>query len=207
MPEPIEYGEDAEGEQLGFEIGLDQIILGSFKEGKLLTNIDFEQDEVDTIHYRIKHLRALMDDVYKLYSAGYKGKKKPTKEQFFKVFQKHSKKKEDDIHDFLEQLDREEQVFRVDTKEVDEEGNITIKLRKVSQADKLKIVKSITEKLLKKLTKKQYQSLVEEMIRRENDTEKLKRIDKKLDDEDIEVEGKKGCFKLVVGGEDLHLVP
>jgi len=184
-----------------FEIGLEDVILSQFEEGKIVRGWDIEEEEERTVHYRIKNLRAMMNEIYQVYS-----KKNSTKRDFVKVIKDHQKKHEDDVQNFLDQLENDDKLFEVAERQEDKDGNITIKLKKVDQTDRIALIRSITEKLMKKMKPEQLRSLLEEGVRKNNSTDKLKNIDKKLDDEDVKVEGKKGCFKFAVGDEDIFVM-
>lgn len=184
-----------------FEIGLEDVILSQFEEGKIVKGWDIAEEEEKTVHYRIKNLRATMTDIYKVYSNA-----KATKRDFVNVIEKHMKNHEDDVQDFLDQLENDDKLFEVAERTEDKSGNITIKLKKVDQTDRIALIRSITEKLMKKIKPDQLRSLLEEGVRRNNSTKKLKKIDKQLEKDDVKIEGKKGCFKFVVGDEDVFVM-
>jgi len=69
-----------------------------------------------------------------------------------------------------------------------------------------KIIKSIAKKLAEKMTKEQLQIMLQEGIKKANNLETLKEIDKELDTKKPEIKGNKGCYKLEVNGKDIVLL-
>ena len=183
------------------EIRLDDILMEQFEKGRILRANDVDKEKEDTVHYAVKGARELVTEIYKLYSR----KKKPSKKDFVKLWDKQREKRDKEIHNFLEQLDRPAQLLRVENKK-ETKDKVVITLKKLDDSDRLKIVQSIAKKLSEKLDKKTVQSLIEEGIRREDNIDKLKQVDKDLDKEDIDVKGDKGCFMITVGENTLDII-
>ncbi len=140
-----------------FEISLDDMIMSQFEKGNLLTPWDINKDKEDVIHYKIRDARKLVQEVYKLYSS----KKKPTKKDFSKLWDKAMGDSSKDINHFLDQLDRPQPLLRViSKKETDKE--LVIRFKKLDDSERLKIVSSIAKMLSTKLSKKDVTSLLEE---------------------------------------------
>jgi len=184
-----------------FEIGLDDIIMDQFEKGKLLKVWKPEKEREDTVHYAVKHAREVVAEIYKLYSR----KKKPTRKDFVKVWDKNRDERDKEINNFLDQLDRPAELLRVESKK-ETKDKVVITLKKVDDKERLKIVQSIAKKLAKKLDKKTIQSLLEEGVRKEKNIDRLKKIDNNLEEKEIEVKGHKGCFTLTIGEEELMII-
>jgi len=196
MPEEIEEYEE-------IELGLEDFILKGFKKGKVLRNIDIENEAVEAVHYEIKHLRELAKKIDKLYA-----NPKSSKRDFLNVIRKQREKRDDEIADFIDNIDREQDLFKVIEKK-QKNGEITIKLKKVDDKDRIKLIKSIAKKINSKLTEKQREEMIQEQLKRDiniNETDRLKKIDKELDKKDPKLESHRGCYKLVVGDEDVLMV-
>jgi len=184
-----------------FEIGLDDIIMDQFEKGKLLKVWRPEKDREDTVHYAMKHAKEVVAEIYKLYSR----KKKPTRKDFVKVWDKNRDERDKEISNFLDQLDKPAELLRVKSKK-ETKDEIVITLKKVDDKERLKIVQNIAIKLANKLDKKTIQSLLEEGIRKESNIDKLKKVEEDLDKKEIKVKGHKGCFTITVGEEELMIV-
>jgi DNA-binding IscR family transcriptional regulator len=173
----------------------------SLKEGNIIRARGIESEEIDTRPLRVNHMRIMINELSKMYY----DKKPPTKEQFNKMFEKHQKYMEDEISNVLDDLENSENFFRVEKKE-DNNGDIIIKLKKIDAEERIKLIKNIAKKLVEKMTKEQMQTMLEEGIKKNNDLESLKKIDKKLESETPKIRGNKGCYKLSVDGEDIILL-
>jgi hypothetical protein len=186
---------------LDFMANLDEIVLSNIKKGQLLSSMNLDKGQEATIHYDIKFMKDLMRDVYEMYSSGEADKKK-----FVALFDKHHKKFANDKGNIMERLaDTQDDLFQVEEKSVDKNGNITIKLKKLDPTERLKLLNKVTKTLLSKMTKKQLQEMLSEGIRKNNTTEEIKKMSEKLDaKKEAKVEGIKGCYKLVV--DDLELM-
>lgn len=186
-----------------FELDLECIVLDKWKKGEIIQNVPEWDDESERIvHYRVKHLRDAVKEIYQVY-----GNKKATKKDFLKVLEKHRKRMDDNIHDFMMKIENipEDELLKVVDKK--KRGNkITVVFEKVKQEDKKKYVKSIARKIVKKLNKEDQIKLFEQMINKMNDLEELKKVDDKLKKEKPKVETKRGCFKVVIDDVDLFLV-
>ena len=178
---------------------LDEIVLGNIKKGQLISSIRLENDG-ELIHYDIKFLRELMGEVYKLYSSG-----EPDKKKFVELFEKHQKKFDTFKGDVMDRLaDEKDDLFFVEERAVDKDGNITIRLKKLDSGERLKLLHSVSKKLMSKLTKKQLAEMLEEGIRKNNTIEDIKKMGEKLKkSKEPKVEGYKGCYKLLVDDAEL----
>lgn len=181
---------------------LDEMVLDSFEEGKIIKSMRLDEGDEESVHYRIYGMRKAMKEIYQLYSQ----KKAPTKKQFAKIMDKHSEATQDEIHHFLASLENDDELFKVEQKKVDKQGNITIKLKKLDGQMKNKLVMSVAKKLADKMTKEQIETMLQERVRTMNDADVLEKIDKKLDKDDVQLEGKRGCFFLTIGEEKLFLI-
>jgi hypothetical protein len=198
MPE-----DEFEGQLIVDELGLDVIVLDELNKGKVVTNMDsIDNMKKNTVHYDILHARNLVKDIYQLYA------KKPNKEEFVKLVDKHRKIKHDNMHNFHQDIENvmENKQFEVIDKKTNKKGIITIKFKELPQEDKKKYVKSIVEKIIKNISKDSMRKLFTQSILKLNGIEELKQVDKALDKEDAVVEDKQGCFKFVVDGVDLFVV-
>ena len=185
------------------EIGKDIVAIDDLVKGKVITSPN-EVKQEDFVHYEIKHLRALMNDIYKAYS-----NKKTTKKDFVKIIEKHKDQKELEVSDFLESVDKikEDKAFKVVEKKVNKKtGEVTIKFKEIKNEEKKKYIKSITEKLLNRLTKEQLAKMLNQSLMKLNNIDTLKRVDKKLDKENPKIEEHQGCFFLTIDGVDLWMV-
>lgn len=184
-------------------IDLECIVLDKWKKGEIIQTVKEWSDEGEhIIHYKIKHLRDAMKDIYSLYS-----NKKSTKKDFMNVLEKHRKRMDDNIHDFMMKIENvpEDQLLKIVEKK--KKGDkITVVFQKVNQEDKKKFVKSIAKKIVNKLSREDQVKMFEQMINKMNDLEKLKKVDDKLKKEKPKVESKRGCFKIVIDDIDLFLV-
>ena len=176
-------------------------IVGDLKPGRIVMDWDEDKDRDKTIHYAVRSVKELTEDFNKLYN----NPTKPTRKDFVDLFKKHSKKRDDDITDYLDRIENEEELLKVVKRRETKDGKVIIELEKISNKERLKLVTSITKKLLKKLKPEHIKSMVEEGIRRNNDIDILKKIDKKLSSKKpVKIEGKKGCYKFVIDGIDLY---
>lgn len=185
---------------IDFMANLDEIVLSNVKKGQLLSSLNVEKSEEATIHYDIKFMKDLMRDVYEMYSSGEANKKK-----FVELFDKHHKKFANEKGNIMERLaDTQDDLFLVEDKIVDVDGNVTIKLKKLDSSERLKLLNNVTKKLLSKLSKRQLQEMLSEGIRKNNTTEDIKKMSEKLDTKRVaKVEGVKGCYKLIVDDQEL----
>jgi len=150
--------------------------LGEMKEGVVFANTALQKQREQTVHYAVKGMREAMNEIYQIYN----GKKKPKAKDFVRVLDKYNKKREDDITDYLDKIENEEDLFKI-VKRKSSKGKITIELEKISNKDRIKLIKSITEKLIKRMKPEHIHAMIEEGIKKNNDIDTLKRIDKKLD--------------------------
>jgi hypothetical protein len=181
-------------------MSIDEIILGNLKKGQIITTIDMNKDKEDGIHYDIQFMRNLLKEVYQLYSSGTADKKK-----FVELFDKHHQSFATSKGDFLDRIaDTKDELFMVEEKDIDKDGNVTIKLKKLDNAMRLKLITDISKKLASKLTKKQVIEILAEGIKRNNTTEQIQNMSKELKkNKDAKVEGKRGCYKLVVDKSEI----
>lgn len=185
---------------IDFMANLDEIVLGNIKEGQLLSSLNIDKGQEKTIHYDIKFMKDLMKDVYQLYSTG-----NATRKEFVDLFDKHHKNFATEKGNIMERIaDEEDDLFQVEKKSVDKDGNITIKLKKLDSSERLKLLDKVTKTLLSKMTKKQLQEMMIEGIKKNNTTEDIKKMADKLDaKKEAKVKGVRGCYKLVVDGQEL----
>jgi hypothetical protein len=181
---------------------LDSLVLDLVKEGKYIRAIDFREEEKEGIHIKIEHMRHLLNDIYALY----KGGEKPTKEEILSLFKKNEKKMQDAAFDLIEGLDNDK-FFKVTKRAEDKDGNITIKLTKINMEEKNALIRRVADKLMRKMTPEQVRTMLEEGLRKMNDASQLAAAEKALKKKKPEIEGHKGCYKLVIEGIDLHVMP
>ena len=181
-------------------LGLDIIVMDELKKGSVVSSPD-DGDNSDTIQYDIKSMRECMVDLYKAYSVN------ASKKEMCDILDKHRKRADDEIHNFLSRIEnvKEDKMFKVIDKTV-KNGEITIKFKEIPKDDKIKVVKSIVKKLANKVSKEQLKIMFEQSIMKLNDIAELKSVDKALDKKNIEIEEKRGCFKLVVDDHDLFII-
>ena len=176
---------------------------GNLKKGAVVSNVSADKTREKVVHYSIKGIKDMTTDFYNLYKTS---SKKPTKKDFLKIIDKHLNKRDDNVDNFLDRLENEDELFQV-VKRKKKGGKIIIELEKVSNKERMKIIRSIVDKLMKKVKPKQLRSMWEEVIRKNNDIEDLKAIEKKLKSKKkIKVEDKKGCFKFVIGDKELMII-
>lgn len=184
-------------------LGLDIIILDELKEGSIVTVPQGENEQLkETVHYEIKQMRECIKDIYEAYS------RKATKQELVTILEKHKESIDTYIHDFLgrvENIDKNEKIFKIAKKEI-KKGEVTIKLKEVPQNEKKEIVKSIVKKLIGKVTRDQLEAMFEQSILKLNDMEKLKKVDKALDKNEPKIEGKRGCYQLLVDDIDVMMI-
>lgn len=182
------------------ELDLEDVIMSNWKKGSLLRPIDWEKEEGDIIHYKIKNIRNLMKNIYKLYSK----KKHPSREDFVQLWNNTQYKNDREIMDFLDQLDRPQPLLQIiEKKENDKE--MIIKFKKVDDSDRCKLIQKLARKLLKKMDKNQLSSLLEEGLRK-NKYDVLKKVEKKLEKKKVEVKSNKGCFMITVDDIVLSII-
>lgn len=182
------------------DICLDDIVFDKIKKGNILRKIEFDKTEEDTIHYKIRSMREIVKKFYELYS-----KKGTTKKDFMELIEKYGKKCNDDIGNFLEQLPKQDDdLIQVVKREETKDGRIILEFKKVSNKQRVELIKKITDKLFDKLTKKQMKTILQEGIRQNNDVSVLKRIWGKLKTNKPKIKDKLGCLTLVI--DDLELL-
>lgn len=185
------------------DFGMEFLMLDELKKGTIIKNINTKKEQEDTVHYDIKHLRALNKAIEKLYS-----NPNSRKRDFIKVIEKHKTKRDTEITDFIDSIEREEDLFKI-VERKKRNGEITVKFKKVDDKDRLNLIKSIAKKLSEKLTPQQREEMLQEQLRRDagiDDVETLKKIDKDLDTKNPKIEGHRGCYYIKVGDEELFLV-
>ena len=182
---------------------LENIIWGDLKKGTVIRScpMGFVDDQADTVHYDIFHFREMMKEMDKLYSKG------ATRKDFVELIEKHRKVRDDNVHDFVGRIEnfKGEDFLKVVSKTEEKDGTVKVVFKKFAETDKKKYVQSIAKKLAEKMTKEQLTALFEQVVMKLNDVEHLKRVDEKLTKEKPKLEGKRGCYKLVVDGIDLFL--
>ena len=174
----------------------------SLKHGDIIRARGFESREKDSRPTIVKNMRVMISHLNDLYSKG----KIPSKKEFNEIFEKHQKNMSDEVDNVLDDLENSEEFFKVEKKEESDSGDITIKLKKLDKTERIKIIKSIAKKLAEKMTKEQLQTMLEEGIKKLNDTKTLKEIDEELNKESPKIKGNKGCYKLQVNGKDIILL-
>jgi hypothetical protein len=174
----------------------------ALKEGEIIRAGGIQKLEDGALPVRVKHMRVLVKRLSDMYYSG----KAPSPKEFKDIFRQGEKYMQTELQDTLDQLESEDDFFKVDKKIEDKDGNVTIKLKKLDKQGRIKVIRSIVDKVIKKLTPDQIKSLLEEGIRKNNDVKELEEMDKALDKEDVKIEAKKGCFKLVVGDKDIMVI-
>jgi hypothetical protein len=172
------------------------------KKGNIIKVLDANEDDNTVAHYDIKFLRETMKKIYELYS-----NPKTTKKDFANLLYEQRKQHNDSMCNILDTLDfeRGESFLKVVDRK-DKDNKVTITFERINEKEKSILIKSIAEKLVKQMTPEQVMTMLQEQLRKLNDTEKLKKIDNKLNTEKPKIEGKRGCYKLVVDNEDVILV-
>jgi hypothetical protein len=192
MPRPLF---DIEGE-------LEFIVMDNLIKGKIIKALPtFEDEEKEIVHYDINNLRKLVAKINTLYE------NKAPREEFIKVITEMRKANCTELCNMLETKEfyQGDPFLKVIDRK-DSGDKITVTFQKVNSQEKNMIVKSIAEKLVKQMTPEQVKVMLQEGIRKCNDIDSLKKVDKSLDTEAPQIEGKRGCFKLIIGGEDLHII-
>lgn len=178
--------------------------LDSLVKGKFIHNVkSFNEMDLKCVHYDVKNIRNLAEDIMKVYSKGGK------REDFVKIIEKHKKIHEDEVHNFESKVENimEEGVLKVVSRKKNKDGTVEIKFKKISNKEKSVLVKSIAKKLSKTVTRKQLEVLFEQSIMKLNDIDKLKKVDKKLKKKTKpKIKGVRSCYKLVVDDVDVFLV-
>ena len=196
MAEIIHDSDEIDDADLSF------IVLDSLKKGKFIQVArPVLEDNKDTIHYDIKHIKELTKEIYRLYSQN------ATPEEFVKVFIDKRKKCDDDIHNFINRVENipKEEILEVVEKK--EKGNeVIIKFKKVSTEKKKALVKAIVKRLLKKVTSKQLEELFEQAILKLNDMKKLEKANTLLKKKKPKIKGSRGCYKLMIDDIDLFII-
>jgi len=105
----------------------------SLKEGNIIRARNFEEMDKETRLIRVDGMRALIKKLGDLYHS----KKPPTKGEFNEIFEKYEKKVIDDSSDILDQLETSEDLFKVEKKTVDKEGNVIIKMKKLDKEERI----------------------------------------------------------------------
>ena len=186
------------------EIGLESIVLDGLKKGSIVKKIPSLQESDERItHYRVKHMKEAMKEFYKLYS-----NPKTKKKDFTKVIDKHQENMHKEINHILDTIEVNdgEKLLKVIKRE--KKGKkLTLVFEEVNETERMDLVKSIADKLLAKLTPEQTKIMLQEGIKRLNDVEELKKIDKELDKKKVKTAVRRGCCYFKVGGHDLFLVP
>ncbi len=203
MPDEEEVLMSTEEASMIPTMGLDIIVLDELKEGMIITSLAGLNDElVETAHYEIKGMRDCMKDIYQAYST------KASKKEMCNILEKHKKRIDDNIHDFfgkIENLNKNEKMFKVAKKKI-KNGEVIIKFTPINIEEKQKYVKSIVKKLVNKVSKEQLVQMFEQAVVKLNDIGQLKKADKALDKKNPKVEGKRGCYKLIIDDVDLMMI-
>jgi RecJ-like exonuclease len=180
---------------------LEDLILGSLDKGKIVRICNENKAKTKSVHYATQSIRQMAKEMYKIYQ-----NPQATRDDFVAVLEKNTKIMHDNIGSFLDGLDVDDDMFVIEDKIEDSKGNITVKFTKISATQKNQLVKDIAKTLLNKMDKNQLLTLLQEGIKHNNDVINLKKIKKKLEVEKPTIEGKRGCYKLVVGGEDIFIL-
>lgn len=187
-------------------LDLSDIVLDEMKKDKIIMNFPGQYKDVKkTVHYRVHHLRKLMTDIYKLYSKG-----KTNKSDFLKVIAKNQKSMDRAIMNFSQKIESmdEPQPMKVLDKKKLKDGTVILKLKPVDQSKKAPYVKRISEKLAKVMSMEQIKAMFEQMIKKLNDVDTLKKVDKALEKKKPKIKSHRGCFELVIEcekGEEVDL--
>lgn len=83
-------------------------------------------------------------------------------------------------------------------------GTITIKIQKLKDGEYKKIIPSLANKIADKLSKKDIVNMMIDVLMDEK-ADKVQRIAKEIKKEEPKVETKGGCFKIVIGDEELQV--
>jgi hypothetical protein len=196
MPHKLEIGTEE------LPMDLDFIVLDAFQKGRIVKDIGLEGATEETVHYDIKHARELVKEIYEVYA------RNGSRADFVKVFEKRRDAANDEINNFIDELEMKEgeNLFEIINRK--EKGDeITLTFKKIDGKRKADLVRSIADKLLKKLTPEQITIMLQEGVKRLNKLDDLERVNKALDKEGVETKGVRGCFKLVVDDVDLMLIP
>ncbi len=176
-----------------------EFISADVKEGDVIRLPSINNDDKATAHLEVKHMRKLINKLSEFYSKG----ETPSQETFLEIFEKYRDNMSKEVNNIFEQLEKSEEFFKVKKKTVDKEGSITIKMVKIDPATRISLIKSIAQKILKKLKPEQLLSMLEEGIKKNPHTEELKKIDKELDQEDVKISDSKGCWELSVNDKTI----
>jgi len=187
---------------IGDSNNLEFVVLDHLKKGKIIKVIADGEEDNNVAHYDIYHLRKTMAAIDKLYQ-----NPKSTKEDFAKALKEHRNKAWDDINHILDEkkFAKGEPLLKVvDRKDTGKQ--VTITFERINNIEKTALVQSIAARLIKQLSTEDVTTLLQEAVRKLNDTDKLKKIDAGLAKKKPKIEAKRGCFKLIIEGEELVLV-
>lgn len=196
------YARFMQEDNMPLEDFIDVINVDFFKEGNIVQSKSYEEIEELAAPLSVVHMRKLVKTLADLYYSGHP----PSKAEFNKLFKDSEKEMSDEVGNEIEKLELSEDFFKVEKRIVERNGDVTIKLKKLNKEDRIKIIRSIATKMVDKLSKEQLISLLEEGIRKNSDFDKLKEIDSDLDKEDVKINARKGCFKLVVNNNDIFIL-
>lgn len=177
-----------------------EVPIDILEEGNFIKNGNWTEDS-ETVHFDIKHMRAAMKDIYEVYS-----NPRSTKKDFTKVLEKHREARNREIEDYIDTLTLDEEKLLRVAKKVKKGNKITVVFEEVSVKEKGKLVKSIANKLFDKMTPKQIKTMLQESVRKLNDVDKLNKINQELLTIKPQIEGSRGCFRLMVNDEEVFLI-
>lgn len=176
--------------------------LGPLKEGDIFQNRDEEDFDHKLNATMIDAAREILYKVKEMYDIG----KKPTKKEFNDMIKKLEDKRSVELDHFLDQLQEEDDFLKLTKRTKLKNGKIVMEFEPINKDDRIKLIRSITDKLIKKLKPEQLRSLLEEGVRKTCRNEKLEKIDKALDDGDVKIKERKGCFRLFVNEEEVLML-
>ena len=183
------------------ELLLEEWDLNSAKVGTIIKDVGFMDIDKSQRTMKVDAMRYLVQELKKLYDSD----KKPTKKQFDKLFEKNEelmiKKLTEDFHD----KDNKQDLFKVVKRKKSKNG-VTLEFKRVSGKERMALIKSITEKLVNKLTTDQLKDMLTEGLLKNNNVENLKQIDKELDKKKPKIEGERGCYILKIGKYEVMTV-
>jgi hypothetical protein len=181
----------------------DFIVLDRLKKGNIIPVVQpLKTGITETIHYNVMNMRELVKTFYELYS------KNAPREQFTEAFMKAQVKNEEQIHDFMARIEKikDDKLIKVLDRIENKDGTTSITFKTINIDEKKKYIRALSKKLVKKITKKQLTEMFEQIVVKLNDTNTIKKANKALDKVKPKLEGKRGCYKIVIDDINLYLV-
>jgi len=183
---------------------LEHMLVEHLQEGMVVSDMSVpKSQEEDVIPEQIKHLRALMHDINKLYQNPNSSKK-----DFLETIDKHQKNRDDEVWDKMNQIEmmQGKNLFKV-IKKTEKGKKITIQLEKIDDKSRVAMVKQIAVKLVQKMKPEQMTAMIEQGLKNMHNFEELDAFDKKLNEkEEVEVEDGLGCFYVKIDDTKLHII-